>query len=48
LLNKPPRPTPFIEEAMEAGLAADHPVTIAAKQIRLEPLKVKAYLEREN
>jgi hypothetical protein len=32
---------------MEAGLAADHPVTVAAKQVRLELLKVKADLERE-
>lgn len=30
-----------------AGLAADHPVTVAAKQVRLELLKVKADLERE-
>ena len=36
-----------IDEAMEAGLAADHPVTVAAKQVRLELLKVKADLERE-
>lgn len=33
-----------IDEAMEAGLADDHPVTIAAKQVRLELLKVKADL----
>ena len=32
---------------MEAGLAADHPVTVASKQLRLELLKVKANLERE-
>lgn len=32
---------------MEAGLASNHPVTIAAKQVRLELLKVKADLERE-
>ena len=25
-----------IDEAMEADLAADHPVTVAAKQLRLE------------
>ena len=25
-----------IDQAMEAGLAADHPVTVAAKQLRLE------------
>ena len=36
-----------IDEAMEAGLPADHPVTIAAKQVRLELLRVKADLERE-
>jgi hypothetical protein len=36
-----------IDEATEAGLAADHPVTVAAKQVRLELLKVKADLERE-
>ena len=32
---------------MDAGLAADHPVTVAAKQVPLELLKVKADLERE-
>jgi hypothetical protein len=36
-----------IDEAMEAGLAADHPVTVAAKHVRLELLKVKADLKRE-
>ena len=36
-----------IDEAMDAGLAADHPVTVAAKQVRLELLRVKADLERE-
>ena len=36
-----------IDEAMEAGLAADHPVAIAAKQVRLELLNMKADLERE-
>jgi hypothetical protein len=36
-----------IHEVTEAGLASDHPVTIAAKQIRLESLKVKADLEQE-
>jgi hypothetical protein len=36
-----------IDEAMEAGLAADHPVTVGAKQVRLELLNVKADLERE-
>lgn len=29
----------MIDEAMDAGLAADHPVTIAAKQVPLELLK---------
>ena len=28
-----------IDEAIDAGLAADHPVTVAAKQVRLELLK---------
>jgi hypothetical protein len=37
----------IIDESMEAGLAADHPVTIAAKEVRLELLGVKAELERE-
>jgi hypothetical protein len=32
---------------MEAGLAADQPVTVAAKRVRLKLLKVKADLERE-
>jgi hypothetical protein len=32
---------------MEAGLAADHPVTVAAKLMRLELLMTKAELERE-
>jgi hypothetical protein len=36
-----------IDEAMDAGLAADHPVSVAAKQVRLELLRVKADLERE-
>jgi len=36
-----------VDEAMDAGLAADHPVTVAAKMLRLELLKVKADLERE-
>jgi hypothetical protein len=36
------------DEAMEAGLAADHPVTVAAKQVRLELLRVKADLERKS
>ena len=33
-----------IDEAMEAGLAADHPVTVTAKMLRLELLKTKAEL----
>jgi hypothetical protein len=32
---------------MEAGLAADHPVTVAAKHVRLELPNVKADLQRE-
>lgn len=36
-----------VDEAMEAGLPADHPVTVAAKKLRLELLQVKADLERE-
>ena len=36
-----------VDEAMDAGLAADHPVTVAAKMLRLELLQVKADLERE-
>ena len=42
-----PNTNKVIDEAMEAGLAADHPVTIAAKQVRLELLRVKVDLERE-
>lgn len=41
------RTNTVIDEAMEAGLAADHPVTVAAKQVRLKLLNVKADLERE-
>jgi hypothetical protein len=36
-----------IDEAKETGLAADHPVTVSAKQVRLELLNVKADLEPE-
>jgi hypothetical protein len=36
----------LIDEAMDAGLPGDHPVTIAAKMLRLELLKTKAELER--
>jgi len=32
---------------MEPGLAADHPVAVAAKQVRLELPKVKADVEQE-
>jgi hypothetical protein len=35
-----------VDETMEAGLAADHLVTVAAKMLRLELLKTKAELER--
>jgi hypothetical protein len=36
----------LIDETMDAGLSADHQVTIAAKMLRLELLKTKAELER--
>jgi hypothetical protein len=36
-----------VDEAMDAGLASDHPVNISPKQARLELLRVKADLERE-
>lgn len=36
----------LVDEATAAG-GPDHPVTIAAKQLRLELLNVKAELERE-
>lgn len=36
-----------VDEAMDAGLAADHPVAVEAKQLRVELLRVKADLERE-
>jgi len=35
-----------VDEAMDAGLPVDHPVTVAAKMLRLELLNVKADLER--
>src|SRR5215211_5962145 len=35
-----------IDEAINAGLDADHPATVAAKMLRLELLKTKADLER--
>jgi len=37
----------IVDEAIEAGLPADHPVTVTAKMLRLELLQVKADLERE-
>lgn len=36
-----------IDETRDAGLAADHDVTLQAKMLRLELLNVKADLERE-
>lgn len=36
-----------IDEALAAGLPSDHPVTLQAKMLRLELLRVKADLERE-
>jgi hypothetical protein len=36
----------LIDEAMNAGLAADHPIPVGAKMLRLELLKTKAELER--
>ena len=35
-----------IDEAPAAGLAGDHTVTLQARMLRLELLKVKANLER--
>ena len=35
-----------IDEAIYAGIGADHPVVVAAKMLRLELLKTKAELER--
>jgi hypothetical protein len=37
----------IVDEALEAGLDGSHPVTLQAKMLRLELLKVKADLERE-
>jgi hypothetical protein len=37
----------LIDEATAAGLGGSHPLTIHAKTLRLELLKVKADLERE-
>jgi hypothetical protein len=36
----------LIDEAMNAGLVADHPIPVGAKMLRLELLKTKAELER--
>ena len=36
----------LIDEARDTGLAADHPVTVAAKMLRLQLLTTKAELER--
>lgn len=44
--SKLPRPTILVDEAKAAG-GGDHPVTVHAKMLRLELLKVKADLERE-
>ncbi len=41
-------PTPRgVDEALEAGLDGSQPLTVHAKMLRLELLKVKADLERE-
>ena len=37
----------IVDEALDAGLDGSHPVTLQAKMLRLELLKVKADLERE-
>ena len=37
----------LIDEALATGLDGSHPVTVQAKMLRLELLKVKADLERE-
>jgi hypothetical protein len=37
----------ILDEALDAGLGGSHPVTVHAKMLRLELLKVKADLERE-
>lgn len=37
----------LVDEAVAAGLDGSHPVTLQAKLLRLELLKVKADLERE-
>lgn len=37
----------LVDEALDAGLDGSHPVTLQAKMLRLELLKVKADLERD-
>lgn len=37
----------LVDEALSAGLDGSHPVTLQAKMLRLELLKVKADLERD-
>jgi hypothetical protein len=37
----------LVHEALEAGLDGSHPVTLQAKVLRVELLRVKADLERE-
>jgi hypothetical protein len=37
----------IVDEALDAGLDGSHPVTLQAKMLRLELLKVKADLKRE-
>lgn len=37
----------LVDEALSAGLDGSHPVTVHAKMLRLELLKVKADIERE-
>jgi hypothetical protein len=36
-----------VDDALDAGLEASHPVTLQAKMLRLELLQVKADVERE-
>lgn len=37
----------LVDEALTAGLDGSHPLTVQAKMLRLELLKVKADLERD-
>lgn len=37
----------LVDEALAAGLDGSHPVTVQAKMLRLELIKVKADLERD-